>query len=192
MTCNFSALRESKLWCSLGRGEHEQVRESRSRSATPAHASRAIAVARCATGRGRAQSRGDAHDCEHLERATQCGRIAGAQAPPTWPTLGTGCAAEKRLGTAAQGRSAGAGVCHGAVDVTTRGPADRGAVWASIQREPSVADSGGAGLQQPASHGTRARARRGGDPALEAQALASVKKTRENKVESSSSSTSRD
>src|SRR5271170_6546321 len=176
MTCNFNALRESKLWCSLGRGEHEQVRESEPRSATAPNASRAIAIARGATSAGRAQSRRDAHDREYLERATQCGRIAGAQAPAAWSTFRFGCAAESRIGTPAQGRSARAGVCHGAVDVTTRGPADRGEVWASIQREPSVADSGGVGLQQPTPHGTSARARRGGDPALEAQALARVKK----------------
>src|ERR1700745_2067970 len=176
MTCNFRALRESKLWCSLGRGEDEQVKKSRSGSATPAHASRAIVVARRATGRGRAQSRGDTHDREHLERATQCGRIAGAQAPPTCPTLGGGCAAENRIGTAPEGGSARTGLCDGAMDLASCGPADRGEVWPSIQREPGVADSGGVGLQQPATHRTRPRERRGGDPALEAQALAGVKK----------------
>ena len=49
-------------------------------------------------------------------------------------------------------------------------------VWPPIQREPGVADSGGAGLQQPAAHRTSARARRGGDPALETEALARAKK----------------
>ena len=39
-----------------------------------------------------------------------------------------------------------------------------------------MADSGGVRLQQPAAHGTRARARRSGDPTLEARALAGTKK----------------
>src|SRR6185503_11506665 len=50
-------------------------------------------------------------------------------------------------------------------------PADRGEVFSSIQREPGVADSRVAGIQQPAAHESCARTRRGGDPALEAGAL---------------------
>src|SRR6266478_2593468 len=129
MTCNFNALRESKLWCSLGRSEHEQVRERGARVATPAHASRTTVVARCAAGGGGAQSCRDAHDGERLERTAQRRWSGGAQASATRSTFGFGRAAEGRIGAAAQGRSARAGVCYGAVDVAACRAADRGEVW---------------------------------------------------------------
>ena len=66
MTCNFPSLLESKMWCSLGRGGHEQVGERESRSATPAPAGRQDAVARRTAGGGRAPRRRDAHDGEYL------------------------------------------------------------------------------------------------------------------------------
>src|SRR5215831_20483291 len=132
MTCNFPSLPESKMWCSLGREGHEQVRERESVAATPAHASGQDAVARCTAGGGRAPSRRDAHDGEYLERTARVGRSAGAQTPAAGSTLRLGCDAEGRIGAVAERRSAGAGICHGAVDVATCGPADRGEVRPSI------------------------------------------------------------
>src|SRR6516165_8935262 len=152
MTGNFPTTLQSKMWCSLGRGEHEQVREGESRSAATAPARRAAAVARCAAGGGRPPSRCDTHDGEYLERTARVRRAAGAQPPATGPTLGLGCAAEGRAGAVAQGRSTSTRVRYGAVDAASGRAADRGEVRPSIQREPSVADSGGLGLQQPAAH----------------------------------------
>jgi len=192
MPCNFARLPESKMWCSLGRGGHEQVREKESRSATPAHASRAAPVARCAAGGGGTPSRCDAHDREHLERAARVWRPRGARTPTAGSAFSSGCAAEGRTGAAAQGRRAGAGICDRAVDAAPCRTADRGEVQPSIQREPSVADFDRPGVQQPAPDRSRARARRASDPTLEAGALAGSKKNPENNGESSSSSTSRD
>src|SRR6266513_272643 len=179
MTCNFSALRESKRWCSLGRGEHKQVRNSGSRSATAAHASRANAVARSAASRGSPQSRGDTHDGERLERAARRRRTGSAEESDARSTLRPGCAAEARIGSATEGGSARARICDGAVDLAASRPADRGEVCASVQREPGVADPGLPGVQQPAAHVAGTRAQRGQYPALETRALAGVKKNAE-------------
>jgi transposase len=62
------------------------------------------------------------------------------------------------------------------VDAAPGRALDRAPLWACIQREPSVAHSRLARLLLPATFGACARARRGGDPALEADALAGSKK----------------
>jgi transposase len=73
-------------------------------------------------------------------------------------------------------RRPGRGVRHRAVDAATGGKVDRTALRSWVQREPGVAHPGGARLLLPATLGTSARARRGGDPALEEDALAGAKK----------------
>jgi transposase len=176
MTCNYFRESESKMWCSLGFREYEQARKRRARFAAASDASRTAAVARCATVGGRPQGWGDPYDGERLEPASDGRRTGSVAAPTAWPAVRSGHTTARRSGAAAEGRGAGTGVCHGAVDVTACRPADRGEVRSSIQREPSVADSRIAGIQQPTAHWASTRARRGGDPALEARALARVKK----------------
>src|SRR6185437_8725430 len=122
MTCNYSRAHESKAWCSLGFGEYEQARKRRAHFATASDASRAAAVAWYGAGGSRPQGWGDPHDGERLESASD-GR-------------GTGSATAGRSGKAPEGRGAGAGVCHGTVDVTACWADDRGEVCSSIQREP--------------------------------------------------------
>src|SRR6516225_5532005 len=134
MTCNFPRAPKSKMWCSLGREGYEQVGERESRSATPAHARREATATWRAAGRGRTASRRNTHDGEYLERTARVRRSRCAQTPAAGPALGFGCAAEERIGAVAQGRSAGAGVRHRAVDVASSRAADRGEVWPPIQR----------------------------------------------------------
>jgi len=192
MTCNYSAAHESKAWCSLGFRKYEQVRKRRAHFAAASAASRAAAVEGDGAGGGRPQGWGDPYDGERLEPASDGRRTRSATASAARSSIGSGRATASRSGKAAEGRGAGAGFCHGTVDVASCWPDDRGEVCSSIQREPSVANSDIAGIQQPTTHRARARARRGGDSALETCALAGVKKTPENKGESSSLSTNRD
>jgi len=176
MACNYSAAHESKAWCSLGCREYEQARKRRSGIAAAADASRPVAVARYITVGGRAQGWGDPHDCERLEPPSNGGRTGSVARPTAWPAIRSGHPTTRRSGAVAEGWSACAGVCDRAVDVAPRRPTDRGEVFSSIQREPGMADTGVAGIQQPATHRSCARARRGGDPSLEARSLARVKK----------------
>src|ERR1700733_14991442 len=176
MTCNYSATRESKTWCSLGFLGYEQDRQRGSCTTTASDEGRSAVVTRNAAGRGCSQGRGHTYDSERVESARDGGRTGGAAASASRASVGSGCAAASRLGTAAEGRSARPGICHGTVDITPRRPADRREVGSPIQRKPGLADFGVVGIQQPAAGRGRARARRGGDPALEARTLAAVKK----------------
>ena len=183
---------ESKGMCILGRSGHEQVRASGPRAAA------ASAVWWQAVGEGRGAGRSgaprgrDAFDRERLERAIAHGRIGCAQASAARPACGPGYGAAARADARPHQRGAGRGFRDRFVDAAARDPADRAALCACVQREPRMARPGLARLLLPAPRGTGAGARRGGDPALEAQALAGSKKTPRNKAESSSSSTSRD
>jgi transposase len=176
MACNYFRVLKSKMWCSLGFTGYEQARNRRARFATASDASRAAIVARYGTVGGRPQGWGDTYDGERLEPASESRRTGSVGAPTARPAVRFGRTTASRPGKAAEGWGAGAGVCHGAVDVTACRPVDRGEILSSIQREPSVAYPGIAGIQQPAAHWSGARTRRGRDSALEACALAGVKK----------------
>ena len=151
MTCNYSATCESKTWCSLGFRGYEQDRQRRSRTTTASDEGRSAAVGRNGAGRGCPQGRGHAHDGERVESASDRGRPGRIAAPAAWPAAGSGCTAASRSGPAAEGWSARPGICHGTVDIAARRPADRREVGSPIQRKPGVADSGVAGIQQPAA-----------------------------------------
>src|SRR5450631_4274228 len=156
MARNFSAARGSKMRCHLGRSEYEQVREREPCSAAASDARRATVAAQCGAGGSGSRGGGVAFDSERLERASQRGRTGGATAANARPTFGSRCAAACRTGAAAEGWGTRPRVCDGAVDLAAGRAVDRRAVWPPIQREPSVADSAGARLQQPAGPPGRA------------------------------------
>src|SRR5579883_2423952 len=176
MACNFPYLRRSKLWYRLGARRDEQIRQTESSPAAAPHARWAAAIARHGPGGGRTQGRGIAHHGERVERAARSRRAGGVETTSSRAAVRARCPAEGRAGQTAQGWRARAGICHGAVDTATSGAADRGEVRPSVQREPSVADSGELGVLQPAARQPRARAGRGGDPALEEATVACAKK----------------
>ncbi len=176
MACNYSAERQSKASCSLGFREHEQARKRRARFAAASDAGRTAALARCAPVGGRPQGWGDSHDRERLEPASD-GRWTGSVAAQTaWSAIGAGYTTARRPGAASQGWSPRAGVCYRVVDVAACRAANRGEVFSTVQREPGVAHSGVAGIQQPAAHRPCTGTRRSGNPPLEARALAGIKK----------------
>ena len=74
-------------------------------------------------------------------------------------------------------RRSRARLCYAAVDTQTSPTVDRTRVWCAVQRGPRVALARPTGSVQPEARSARARARRGGNPALAQAHLAGVKKT---------------
>src|ERR1700685_1766068 len=77
MTCNYSATRESKTWCSLGFLGYEQDRQRGSCTTTASDEGRSAVVTRNAAGRGCSQGRGHTYDSERVESASDGGGGGG-------------------------------------------------------------------------------------------------------------------
>src|ERR1700680_1638392 len=74
--------------------------------------------------------------------------------------------------TRAEARATSVGVWNRFVDLGARGAPDRGRMWRPLPSVAGLAHSAAAGVELPASSGTRSGAGRAEDPALEQEALA--------------------
>src|ERR1017187_2316249 len=192
MLCNLFDAAWSNMIGNVGGARHGQGRTGSEGVAATATASRSAIAAWSGTGRGGSARGGDAHDIVAVERAVASGWVGSAEETSARSAFwARGCAA-RRVDAGVEGRSTGGRLSHRSVDTAARRAAHRAALWARVQREPSVAHPGLAGLLLPATLGPSARARRDGDQAMEADTQAGSKKTRQNKAESSSAWTSRD
>jgi transposase len=149
-------------------------RESKLLAATSS--GRATAATWSGPGRGCASCRGDAHNGIAVERTAGSRRHGGAEEPPTRSSLGPRRCAAARVDASPDGGRARGGLCYGSVDVAAGGRTDQASLYPLVQREPGLAHPYLSRLFLPATFWTRARTRRGGDQALEANALAGTKK----------------
>src|ERR1017187_1329912 len=176
MLCNLFDAAWSNMIGNVGEAEHEQDRTGSEDVAATATASRAVIAAWSGTGRGGSARGSDAHDGVAVERAATSRWIGWAEESSARSTLGARAGAAARVDAGAEGRSIGRGLSHGSVDAAAGRTAHRAALWARVQREPSVAHPRLARLLLPATLGPSARAQRVGDQALEADTLAGSKK----------------
>ena len=169
-----------------------QVGEEGEGTAASAVASRTTAESRGRASRSGATARRIARDGKYLERATGARWSRGAACAAARATGRARCGAAPRADEDARTWRTSGRVPDRAVAAVAGRYLDRAALRATVQREPGVADPHRARFFLPTSVLESARARRGGDPALETRALAGAKKTPRNKAAPSSSSTSRD
>ena len=191
MTCNLFPASLSNMIGNVGEARHGQVGTGNEVVTTATSAGRTVAAAWSRAGRDRAACRGNAYDGVAVERPTRGRRHGSAQKPTAGPALGAHRRAASRVDAGAYAWGPCRGLSHGSMDAAARRPADRTPLRPLVQREPGLAHPRRARLLLPATLGPSARARRGRDQALEADSLASSKKTLQNTAGSSSSSTSR-
>ena len=103
----------------------------------------------------------------------EAGRTSGTQSPPA-----AGRPAAHR--TRPQARAASSGLRERSVDVGAGRPPDRERMRGPLPRRPCVADSATTGMELPTACRTGTGAGRREDPAMEAEALAGVKKNAKN------------
>src|SRR5450759_2019658 len=176
MPCNFLAGLLSKMMCNLGEASYEQDGTRKPVVAATSIAGGSLIAAWGGAGGGRAARQCDAHNGVGVERAAAGRRVGGAEETATRSALRARAGAAARIDACAKGRCTSRGLCPGPVDAAPGRALARAPLWACLRREPSVAHSRLARLLLPATFWACARARRGGDPALEADALAGSKK----------------
>src|SRR5712692_2440567 len=141
------------------------------RSATDARSD--VAAQRAQRSRGGAAARRPPAVGESMGAAAGgCGACRTEAGRPRWPQAEAppGRSSEDRAQPPAWARSAR--LRHEFVDRVASSGADRGDVRGEVSSRPRLAPPQAARLELPAADGPRPGARRGGDPSLEARALA--------------------
>jgi hypothetical protein len=187
MHCNFLASLLSKMMCNLDEASYEQDGTRRQAVAAAPIAGGSLVAAWSNASRGRSARECDAHDGVGVECATAGRWIGCTEATSARSAIRAGGCAAPGIDEGVEGWSIGRWLSHRSVDAAARRPAHRAALRALVQREPGVAHPRLGRLLLPATFRSSPRARRDGDQAMEADALASSKKTPQNKAESSSS-----
>src|SRR5450631_850797 len=176
MLCNLFRAAWSNMIGNVGEARHGQDRTGSADVAATATASRTATAEWSGAGGGGAARGGDAHVSVAVERAAASRWDGSTEETSARSALrARGCAAP-RVDAGVEGWCVSRGLCHGSVDVAPSRPVDRATLWACIQREPSVAHSGLAGLLLPTTLRASAGARRDRDQTMEADTLAGSKK----------------
>src|ERR1039457_308485 len=157
MPCNLFRTAWSNMIGNVGEAKHGQGGTGSESVAATATVGRSATAARGGAGRGRSAPECDAHDGVGVERAIASWRIGGAEEAAARATLRARGCTTPRSDAGVESRSTGRGLCHGPVDVASGRAVDRAALWARVQREPSLAHPGLSGLLLPAALGTSAR-----------------------------------